>query len=376
MTYLPKAQYLTDNEMIANILAIPATGFKPNPNTNRIWSPKGVTWHNSGNPGLGLWNKYSEATKLAWGDNLNHYYKGMGWHSGPHACGTPSGYGIKLCDWQADGIHASCYNEDHFGVETVGNFCTSGDDPTTGDGLAAMQSSANIIAALCVRFNFDVGTQVNFHRECTEDHHACPGNLVTDNFAWNLVIDRVNDIQKSMNYKTPALVSPPAPTVSFAIPAWPSAASVMWARAAQIVNALRSKGAGNHLVVAALANAYAESAMSPKIVGDNDEAYSIWQWHWTPRGERILAGFGVDVRTETSVSKLVGAFWWELGTVFPKTLAELTSATSAEDATRILCTEYEGAGAPNAADRRVEEAAYLTVWLARNEAFIKANPAT
>lgn len=61
--------------------------------------------------------------------------------------------------------------------------------------------------------------------------------------------------------------------------------------------------------------------------------------------------------------------------MFPSTLAKLKAATTAEDAARIFCLEFEGAGAPNAGDRRVEEASYLAVWLARNAAFIATNPA-
>ena len=362
MTYLAKAEYFTQDAMTADILAIPHTGFKPNPNNGRIWTPKGITWHNTGAPSLGQWNNYSDTTKKQWGDNLNSYYKGMGWHSGPHGCGAPE-YGIKLCDWQADGIHATCYNSDHFGVETVGNFTTNGDDPTIGRGLASMQSSANIIASLCVRFGWTPRTVVNFHRECTQDHHACPGNLVSDDFAYGLIEARVAEI-KGAPAHAPAIakIAAVAATVApVAIPTWPPASNPMWARAAQIVNALRAKGAQNPLVVAALANGYAESAVTAKIEGDNDQAFSIWQWHFVPRGQRILDATGIDVRTESSISRLVDALWWELENVYPRTLDELKAANSAEDAARIFCTEFEGANAPNAADRRALEAAYLSL---------------
>lgn len=378
MAYLVKAEYLTDDQIVADILAIPKIGFKPNPNTGRIWAPIGVTWHNTGNPGLGLWNGYPEATKSEWGDNLNRYYKSMGWHSGPHACGTPSGYAIKLCDWLADGIHATCYNEDHFGVETVLNAATGGDDPTTGAGLAAMKSTANIIAALCIRFGWQPLTAVNFHRECSADHHSCPGNLVSNEFALGLVDARIAEIRSEASLASMMVhvtISAPSMPPLFSIPAWPPASNPMWTRAAQIVNALRAKGAENPFIVGALANGYAESAVTPKVIGDNDQAFSIWQWHFNPRGERILKETGIDVRSETSISKIVDALWWELENVYPNTFAKLKAAKTAEDAARIFCTEFEGAGAPNAMDRRASEASYLSVWVAQNEAFIVANPA-
>ena len=206
MSYLSDALYLTPDQMVADILAIPHAAFLPNPNSGRVWSPQGGTWHNTGAPSLGQWNTYSLSEKRNWGNNLNRYYKGMGWHSGPHACGTPEGYAIKLGDWRADGIHASCWNSTRFGVETVGNFCTGGDDPKSGRGLESMKSTANIFAALCVRFNWKARSAINFHRECEQDHHACPGNLVDDDFAWSLIEERMAEILKSPVH-APAIAS-------------------------------------------------------------------------------------------------------------------------------------------------------------------------
>ena len=388
MTYLAKAEYLNDEQISADILAIPATGFKPNPNNGRVWAPKGVTWHNTGAPSIGQWNTYSDAQKSAWGDNLNNYYRGMGWHAGPHAVGTPAGYAIKLGDWQADGIHASCWNADHFGIETVGNFCTGGDDPLSGEGLAAMKSSANVIAALCVRFGWEPRAAVNFHRECEADHHSCPGDRVSDEFAWGLVEARIAEIKgttpaASQAAPTPAAPPAPAPVVAPAattepatsIPSWAPASNSVWVRVAQMINAVRAKGAANPLVIATVVNAYHESAVTPKIVGDEGTAFGPWQHHFNPRGARILAGCGVDVRSETSIAKLVDALWWELENVFGASLAKMKAAATGAEATGIFETDIEGAGAAGALSRRVADAGPLEVWISQNESFIAANPA-
>lgn len=209
MTYLPKALYLTIDEATKTILAIPKVGFKPNPNTRRVWDPIGGTWHNTGNPSLGLWGQYSPSQRLAWGDNLNRYYRSMGWHSGPHWCGGPGKLVIQLCDLLADGIHASCYNGDHFGSETLGNFAHGGDDPTKGQGLEAMESTAAVWAATCIRFGWDPRKAINFHRSCLADHHACPGDLVSDEFAWGLVEARIKVVQAPSNVQPAA--PPPEP---------------------------------------------------------------------------------------------------------------------------------------------------------------------
>lgn len=203
MTYLPRSIYLDLDDMAKFILAIPATGWS--------WKPVGITWHNTGVPSLKQWDAYPQAVKDAWGDNLDHYYKiDEHWHAGPHACGTPD-KGIVLGEFRADGVHASCYNGDHFGIETVGDFRTGGDDPLTGRGLLSMQSSANIIAALCKRMGWEPAKVINFHRSCTRDGHPCPGNLVTDQWAVGLVEAR---LVINGDLPPPPPAPSPTPTVS------------------------------------------------------------------------------------------------------------------------------------------------------------------
>jgi hypothetical protein len=183
MTYLPRALYLDLDDMAKFILAIPATGW--------TWKPAGITWHNTGVPSLKLWDSWPQAVRDAWGDNYDHYCKfDEGWHAGPHAVGAPD-KGIVLGEFRANGVHASCWNSDHFGIETVGDFRHGGDDPLSGRGLSSMQSSANIIAALCKRMGWDPRTVINFHRGCKRDGHACPGDLVTDAWAIGLVETRL-----------------------------------------------------------------------------------------------------------------------------------------------------------------------------------------
>ena len=199
MTYLPHTIYLDLDDMAKYILAIPTTGWS--------WRPVGITWHNTGVPSLKQWEAYPQAVKDAWGDNLDHYYKmNEGWHAGPHACGTPD-KGIILGEFRANGVHASCYNGDHFGIETVGDFRTGGDDPLSGRGLLSMQSSANIIAALCKRMGWEPAKVINFHRECKRDGHPCPGNLVTDQWALGLVEARLVELDGAAPSSAP--VAPP-----------------------------------------------------------------------------------------------------------------------------------------------------------------------
>ena len=147
MTYLPQPYYLDRDDMVKFILAIPTTGW--------TWKPVGITWHNTGSPNLKQWAAYPPAVKAAWGANYDHYCRfDEGWHSAPQLAGTPDD-SFVLCEPRANGVHASCFNSDHFGVETIGDFRKGADDPLSGPGLASMQSSANIIAALCKRMGWE-----------------------------------------------------------------------------------------------------------------------------------------------------------------------------------------------------------------------------
>jgi hypothetical protein len=195
MTYLVPTLRLDRDAMTKYILAIPKTGFKYSPNTGLFWNPVGVVWHNTGVPSTKLWESWSPTTKEAWGDNLDAYYKNQErWHSGPHFVGTPETWSFVLCDLLADGVHDSCRNRNYYGVETVANAEVGGDDPKSGACLAAFQASANIIASLCARFKWNPRTAIDFHRNCKADGHACPGSLVTDDWAIGLVETRLAEI--------------------------------------------------------------------------------------------------------------------------------------------------------------------------------------
>jgi N-acetylmuramoyl-L-alanine amidase len=188
VSFLPKPYYLDRDDMVKFVLGIPRTGW--------TWEPVGITWHNTAAPSLKQWDAYPEAVKEAWGSNYDHYCKfDQRWHSGPHFCATPDN-SFVLCEPRADGIHSTCFNSTHFGVETVGDFRHGADDPLSGRGLASMQNAALIIAALCKRMGWAPTRVVNFHRECTRDHHACPGDLVTDDWALRLVVANLTALNK------------------------------------------------------------------------------------------------------------------------------------------------------------------------------------
>ncbi len=215
MTFIPHPYYLTPDDMATFILSIPKTGW--------TWEPSKITWHNTGEPTLRQWDHdYSQAVRDGWGANYNHYCQfDQRWHSGPHFVGAPD-KSIVLCEPRANGVHASCWNPIAFGVETIGDFRHGSDDPLTGRGLLSMQGSANIIAALCKRMGWEPRKVITFHRGCKRDGHACPGDLVTDDWAIGLVEHRLAELNGA------ATPQPAAPSV---VPPGPVMGSVAWAQA-------------------------------------------------------------------------------------------------------------------------------------------------
>ena len=160
------------------------------------------------------------------------------------------------------------------------------------------------------------------------------------------------------------------------LPAKPafSATSPYWLAAKAIYGRLRELGASNPLAIAALANADMESAFKPAANGDDKQAFNVWQWWWKPRGARILDATGIDVRTETDLSKVVDALWWEMRNVNPYVsfFVFMMDAKTAEDAAGMFCSTIEGAGAPDAKQRRIADAAWWTVAIEQHKDFFGA----
>lgn len=141
------------------------------------WKPSGLTFHNTYIPNLAQWKETGDthSTRLM---NLQTLYENTDhWHHGPHA--------FVSRDWingfsplTEVGVHASCFNRDHFGIEMVGNYEAGHDDFNTGDGAKVRDNAVYAAAVLLKHFGIPP-TGINFHRDCPRDHHPCPGSLVS-----------------------------------------------------------------------------------------------------------------------------------------------------------------------------------------------------
>ena len=164
-------------------------------------------------------------------------------------------------------------------------------------------------------------------------------------------------------------------TDALTLPVWPPAGNPFFSRAAQVFNAWIDLGSPVPYAIAMLTQAEFESAFKWNAVGDKDTAFNMYQWHWNPRGVAILAATGIDVRKEQSIKRIVAAADWELSHVLKKARDAMLAATNPHDASIAACKLFEGAGAPNAAERRGFGADRWAAWIPQNAGFIKANPA-
>jgi peptidoglycan hydrolase-like protein with peptidoglycan-binding domain len=153
------------------------------------WRPKFPTLHNTGVPSLAQWKAYGPTTKEGWGGSLNRFFASASkgkppWHAGPHFVCCPD-YIWYLSDLRFDGVSVSCWNPVTVGIEMVGNYELGSDDFATGDGAKVGDNAAFALAVLCEKYgwkleNYAQGVSgLHFHKECTADHHACPGSKVS-----------------------------------------------------------------------------------------------------------------------------------------------------------------------------------------------------
>ena len=163
------------------------------------------------------------------------------------------------------------------------------------------------------------------------------------------------------------------------LPIWPTFnlfhPDVFFIRAAVLYNAWKDKGVSDDFAVAMIVNAEFESAFRAESIGDKGEAFNLYQWHWHPRGDTILSETGIDVCTERDLHRIVDAAWWELNNTHIRARKAIEAALNASDAAEAACRLYEGAGAPEAAERRSVGAVRWVRFLARNPDFVAQHKA-
>ena len=172
MTYLAKARRFTRAEFTSHFSGLDFS--------KASWQPRMFVLHNTDRPNLRQWlgGGATPEQRLA---NLETYYKGMNWHSGPHWFVAPDAI-WEFCDPMQDGVHCSCANHVAFGCEMVGDFATEAFD--SGPGAQVRDNAVHVIATVFDHFGWRPDPLVlwkqglAFHHHCGRDRHDCPGKNV------------------------------------------------------------------------------------------------------------------------------------------------------------------------------------------------------
>lgn len=170
------------------------------------WVPKFPVLHNTGVPDLKTYLGWGKSVHDRWGSNLNHYYQGMGWHSGPHIVACPDGI-LNLCAINEDGVHCSCWNHVSFGCEMV--LDADKEDFTHGPGGQVRDNAAFALAVIANKLGWAIDPLVegssglHFHRMCVQDHHACPGTNVRRDDMVSLIVAKMAALRGSAQPVTP-----------------------------------------------------------------------------------------------------------------------------------------------------------------------------
>jgi hypothetical protein len=204
MTYLVNPTHYTPDEFRALLQAM---------KFDHGWTPEFPTLHNTGRPSLRQWRSWGVTPQERWGNNLNNFYRGKGWHSGVHLVACPD-YIWNLCDLRSDGISVSCWNRVAIGIEMVGNYEIGGDEFDCGDGSKVRDNAVWALAVLCEKFGWDIGSKLHFHRDCPQDGHQCPGSLVDKAHVAALVKARLASWGGYQPAPAPPPPKPPLPDVT------------------------------------------------------------------------------------------------------------------------------------------------------------------
>ena len=146
------------------------------------WRPSFVVVHNTSEPTQALYEQWQTRPSWSgeqWLKNLESYYSGMGWSSGPHAFVAKDKI-WAFTPFTMPGTHSPAWNSRTWGIETVGEFMHERFDGGVRDNLigtlAILHSALGLDPA-----NYKFGTSgLHFHKEDpVTTHKECPGkNMV------------------------------------------------------------------------------------------------------------------------------------------------------------------------------------------------------
>jgi peptidoglycan hydrolase-like protein with peptidoglycan-binding domain len=142
---------------------------------NGDFTPVGIILHNTAAPTLKQWVETGPQHDSRI-ENLKDYYKGLGWHAGPHWF-VSRNWINEFMKPTTRGTHSPSFNKDHFGIEMVGDYDKEAFN--SGDGALVRDNAVFLMAYLCNRFGWDPGKVIKLHKEDPKTDHDCPGRNVS-----------------------------------------------------------------------------------------------------------------------------------------------------------------------------------------------------
>jgi len=169
--------------------------------------PLGICLHNTWRPTIASWTE-TDPRRINGLNGLRAYYEGMGWHAGPHAFISRqfiNGFS-PLTAW---GIHSTCFNHTHIGLEMIGNYAAGAEPFDSGDGAMVRDNAVFAVAVLMAKLGLAPERDLVFHRDCSADHHDCPGSGVGK----PEMVARVRGAMNQLADATEMTPAPPAPVL-------------------------------------------------------------------------------------------------------------------------------------------------------------------
>jgi hypothetical protein len=145
------------------------------------WRPRFVTLHNTCVPTLAEWLDSSHAANQRTAGQKHYERDILHWHSGVHLFVAPNLI-WNLCDLTEEGVSVSCWNHLTLGIEMIGDYASERFD--AGPGAQVRDNAVAAMAILHRRLGlrpdaYVIGVRgLHFHKECSRDHHDCPGRNV------------------------------------------------------------------------------------------------------------------------------------------------------------------------------------------------------
>jgi len=172
------------------------------------WKPDFVVLHNTASPNSKQWQSCPVPQRL---HNLTSYYRGLGWHAGPHMFIDDTNIWL-FTPLTSRGVHSPSWNGVAWGIEMVGDYDT--EDFNSGWGLKVQGNAIAAIATLLRKLGKTPDERtLRFHFEDLKTTHACPGKHCKK----TEVLAKLSDAMSGGHVLVPGPIATPAAPTRFKV---------------------------------------------------------------------------------------------------------------------------------------------------------------